>query len=109
MHLRKNLYSPFLIISYALLLLIIGIALKNIVLFIGSYYALVTTIFIFNKKRKKKFVPKRLMANYWETETMLKDVIEIDNVDISRKYFDVSPIPRHQTTYHTHPNPKFER
>lgn len=109
MHLRKNLYSPFLIITYSLIMLFIGITLNNIILFITSYYVLVTSVFIFSKKKRKKFVPKKLMPDYWESQTMLKDIIEIDNTNISRKNFDISPIPRHQTTYHTNPNPKFEK
>lgn len=109
MRLHKKFYSPFLVIFYSLTLMLVGLAITNIALFIISYYLAVTSVILFNKKRNKKFLPKRLFAEYWQQESGMKEIIEIDNVDISRRYLDVSPIPRHQTTYHTHPNPKFER
>lgn len=109
MHLHKKLYSPILVIIYSLILMIVGLTMTNIVLFVVSYYLLLTSIFVYDKKKKKKFVSKRLTASYWDEENHLKEIIDNNNVTMSREYFDVSPIPRHETTYKTHPNPKFER
>lgn len=109
MRLHKKFYSPFLVIFYSLILMIVGLAITNIALFIISYYLAVTSVILFNKKRNKKFLPKRLFAEYWQQESGMKEIIDNNKVDISREYFDVSPIPRHETTYTTHPNPKFER
>ena len=89
--------------------MIVGLAIPNVMLFIVSYYLAVTSVIVFNKKRNKKFLPKRLFAEYWQQESGMKEIIDNSKVDISREYFDVSPIPRHETTYTTHPNPKFER
>lgn len=109
MRFHKKLYSPFLVIGYSIIFMIIGITLSNIALFLFAYYLAVTGVIVFNKKRKPKFIAKNITVEYWEKESQLKEIIDNNNVDLSREYFDISPIPRHQTTYTTHPNPKFER
>lgn len=115
MKILNRMFSPFVIISIGLIGLIIGFAIPNLIVFFIFYYITVSSVFFFySSNRKDKYIENNLVENFWENEKMVANRLadiseEIPKVNISREYFDNPPHSRHQTVYHTSPNPKFER
>ena len=110
----KKMFSPIVLITIGFIGLIIGYVIPNAIIFLISYYITISSVFLnINFIKRKKYTKINLTENFWENEKLFAEKFVEENeqkvIDISKEYFEVFPHPRHQTVYHTSPNPKFER